>query len=199
VAARIAAQSLAKRGVDYVAEVRRLLDAALEVMAKHGTSSRARVADIVATAGLSNDAFYRHFPSKDALVAALLEDGTERLARYVEHQMGKEATPEDKIRRWVEGVLSQTQGEVATTTQAVLWNGGNIGAGDRQRHEPSEVLAPLLHGPLRELGLDDPELTASLLAHAVLGRMSHHLWSERRPARREVDEITAFCLRSVAP
>ncbi len=31
-------------------------------------ASRPRVADIVAAAGLSNDAFYRHFPSKDALL-----------------------------------------------------------------------------------------------------------------------------------
>jgi AcrR family transcriptional regulator len=89
VAARIARRALAKRGADYESEVRRLLDAALEVMRQGGTTSRARVADIVAAAGLSNDAFYRHFPSKDALVAALLEDGAERLASYVAHQMGQ--------------------------------------------------------------------------------------------------------------
>src|SRR5437660_5249790 len=83
VAARIAAQTLAKRSPDYESEVRRLLDAALEVIAKHGTAARARVADIVAAAGLSNDAFYRHFPSKDALVCAIIEDGTQRLASYV--------------------------------------------------------------------------------------------------------------------
>ena len=43
----------------------------------------------MAVSGLSNDAFYRHFPSKDALVAALLEDGAERLAGYVAHQMAQ--------------------------------------------------------------------------------------------------------------
>src|SRR6266704_2895492 len=86
---RIAQETLARRGADYVGEVRRLLDAALDVMRERGTVSRARVADIVAAAGLSNDAFYRHFPSKDALVAALLEDGAERLASYVAHQMDK--------------------------------------------------------------------------------------------------------------
>ena len=51
-----------------------------------GTTSRPRVADIVAEAGLSNDAFYRHFASKDALVAALVEDGagaTGRLRRRI--------------------------------------------------------------------------------------------------------------------
>ncbi len=87
VLARIAQRTLAKRGVGYASEVRRLLDAALEVMRQGGTASRPRVADIVA-AGLSNDAFYRHFPSKDALVGVidqlqpggLTEPGTDPLA-----------------------------------------------------------------------------------------------------------------------
>ncbi len=74
-----------------------------ELMARCGTTSRPRVADIVAAAGLSNDAFYRHFSSKDALVAAILEDGTERLTSYLAHQMAKEPTPERQVRRWVDG------------------------------------------------------------------------------------------------
>src|SRR5271155_1625827 len=112
VAARIAAHTLAKRGADYTDEVRGLLDAALTVIGEMGTSARVRVADIVAVAGVSNDTFYRHFPSKDALIIALLEDGTERLASYISHQMQKAAAPEDKVRCWVEGMLSQTRGRV---------------------------------------------------------------------------------------
>ncbi len=48
VPARIAQRTLAKRGAGYASEVRRLLDAALEVMRQGGTASRPRVADIVA-------------------------------------------------------------------------------------------------------------------------------------------------------
>lgn len=195
VAARVAAQTLAKRGTDYLDEVRRLLDAALTVMAREGTSGRARVVDIVAEAGLSNDAFYRHFPSKDALVAALLEDGTERLARYVSHQMSKESTPERQVRRWVEGILAQTNEPTAATTLAVLYNGGNVasGIGD-SRHNASEPLAALLHQPFHALGNAAPELPALLVAHAVVGRVSDHLWAQTRPRRDEIDAITEFCL-----
>ena len=129
VAARIAAGTLAKRGPDYTNEVRRLLDAAFTVMSRHGTTSRVRVADIVATAGMSNDTFYRHFPSKDALVIALLEDGTERLARLSGPPDGQGRVPRGKIRRWVEGVLAQTREQAAATTLAVLWNGSSVGDG----------------------------------------------------------------------
>src|SRR3954464_11273722 len=107
VAQRIAQRAMAKRGATYASEVRRLLDAGREVMRRCGTESRPRVADIVAEAGLSNDAFYRHFVSKDALVVAILEDGAARLRSYLEHQMGKEATAEGKVRRWVDGILAQ--------------------------------------------------------------------------------------------
>ncbi len=200
VAARIAAQTLAKRGADYASEIRRLLDAALEVMSEHGTTSRARVADIVARAGLSNDAFYRHFPSKDALVAALLEDGTERLASYIEHQMGKEPTPEGQVRRWVEGVLSQARGKVGATTLAVIWNGSSAGTGmSAGRHNASAPLAVLLHAPFTALGSTTPELHASLIAHAALGRVSDHLWSGTSPAGEEVDVISHFCIDAAVP
>lgn len=200
VATRIARRTLAERGAGYAAEVRALLDAALQVMVRCGTESRPRVADIVAAAGLSNDAFYRHFRSKDALVAALLEDGAQRLAGYLAHQMGKEDTPEGEVRRWVEGILSQAGGDVATSTRAVLWNGGSVGGGQASgRHPATGPLAALIRGPFATLGSADPDLDATLAAHAVLGTLSDHLWQRTRPTRAEVDAITGFCLRVVAP
>ena len=49
-----AREALARREAAYAEEVRRLLDAGLAVMQRCGTTSRPRVADIVAEAGLSN-------------------------------------------------------------------------------------------------------------------------------------------------
>jgi AcrR family transcriptional regulator len=195
VAARIARETLVARGPDYSAEVRALLDAGREVMRANGTRARARVADIVAAAGLSNDAFYRHFATKDALVVAILEDGTERLRSYLAHQMEKEAAPEQQLRRWVDGVLSQARDdEIAATTLAVAWNAGN--SGDRQSR-PAAVLATLVRGPFQELGSNDPELDASLAAHAVIGRLNDHLWQGTRPSQAEADHLTAFYLAAV--
>jgi AcrR family transcriptional regulator len=197
VADRIAGQTLAKRGAEYRGEVRRLMDAAMEVMQQCGTTSRPRVSDIVAAAGLSNEAFYRHFRSKDALVLALLEDGAERLKSYLAHQMAKDATPEGQVRRWVAGVLSQASGDIAAVTLAVLWNGGSVGEGLASgRHFASAPLGRLLEEPFAELGSEDPGTDASLAAHAVLGRLSDCLWQRRSPSRREVERVTAFCIRA---
>jgi AcrR family transcriptional regulator len=200
VAARVAAHTLSKRSPRYTDEVRRLLDAAFAVMAEHGTTSRVRVADIVARAGMSNDTFYRHFPSKEALVVALLEDGTDRLASYIAHQMSKEATPEGKVRRWVEGVMSQTREREATTTLAILWNGSSVGTGaPAGRHNPSIPLATLLVDPFAGLGSATPEMDASLVAHATLGKVSDYLWATGRPTRDEIERITVFCIDAATP
>ncbi|MBA2946769.1 helix-turn-helix transcriptional regulator [Streptomyces sp. PSKA28] len=51
------------------AEVDALLDAGLRLMTE-GAPRPPRVADIVAAAGLSNDAFYRAFSGRDALVSS---------------------------------------------------------------------------------------------------------------------------------
>jgi AcrR family transcriptional regulator len=193
VVARIAAESAARKGLDYSGEVRRLLDAGLEVMARNGTTAHARVADIVETAGLSNETFYRHFRSKNALVMAILEDGTVRLAGYVGHQMAKEASPEAKVRRWVEGVFTQTHGENAATTLAVVWSGSGLAMGaEANRHDASEPLAKLLHEPLASLGSVTPELDAMLIAHAVLGRVGDHLWARTEPSALELDRIVTL-------
>lgn len=197
VAARVAAQTLAARGEAYANEVRRLLDAALEVMRRCGTTSRPRVADIVVAAGLSNEAFYRHFPSKDALVAALLDDGADRLRSYLEHQMAKIRGPEQQVRRWIEGVLAQSDADIAATTRAVLWNGGSAGPESSGRHFASTSVGALLREPLAELGSTDPELDASLVAHAVFGRLTDALWQESQPSRAEIDHLVAFALAAI--
>ncbi|QIX52665.1 helix-turn-helix transcriptional regulator [Rhodococcus sp. DMU1] len=200
VASRIAQRSLAKREAGYAGEVRRLLDAALDVIRQRGTTMRPRVADIVAAAGLSNDAFYRHFPSKDALVAALLEDGTERLHSYLAHQMEKEPTPERRVHRWVAGVLSQGVQDSAATTRAVLWNAGTL-AEDTITGPPSPSgrLAVLLIPPFAELGSADAAFDATLVAHATIGTLTDSLWRRTTPTDADIDRTTAFCLRVVSP
>ncbi|MBH0780771.1 TetR/AcrR family transcriptional regulator [Nocardia bovistercoris] len=200
VAARIAKKTLAKRGADYADEVRRLLDAALTVMTAGGIAARPRVADIVAAAELSNDAFYRHFPSKDALVAALLEDGAERLARYAAHQMDKESDPRERMRSWVAAILAQADERAAAATLAVLWNAAGPGlALEAGPGVVGSALATLLRDTLVELGSAAPDSDALSIAHVAVGTLADLLRQRSGPTDAEVDRITAFCLRALTP
>ena len=77
-----------------------------------------------------------------------------------------------------------------------LWNAGSVGDGTVSgRPSTSAPLAAVVREPLAELGSADPDLDASLVAHAVVGALSDHLWHRTRPTRAEIDHIVAFCLR----
>jgi AcrR family transcriptional regulator len=192
-------RALAKRQAVYADEVQRLLDAGLEVMRRTGTAETPRVADIVRQAGLSNQAFYRHFAGKEDLVAAIVEAGMHRLAGYLRHQIGKDDSPEDQIRRWVEGIMSQAaNSEVAHSTRAVLWNRGHLGDHNRESNVLSnEVFAELLVEPLARFGSRDPRRDASVICHAAMGRMNEFLWRPLRPQPADTAHLVRFCLAAV--
>jgi AcrR family transcriptional regulator len=59
---------------------RRLVEAAATVFAEYGYSA-ARIADMVRMAGISHGNFYRHFPGKDEVLLAVLEEPLEELRR----------------------------------------------------------------------------------------------------------------------
>ena len=195
VAARIAAQTAVRRRPDYVSEVRRLLDSARRVIARTGTASSARVADIVAEAGLSNDAFYRHFPSKDALIAALVEDGAEHLSAGIARKMAEESTPEGKLRCWVDAMLAATQAPTASWTLSLLDNSTNLNTGiPTGKHVASAPFRRLLREPFVALGSTDPDLDADLATHAIVGRVAAHLWARTQPSTEEAEHLHRFCL-----
>src|SRR5436309_15299752 len=123
VADRTVERALAPRHSVYAEEVRRLIDAGVAVM-RDGQSTNPRVSEIVAQAGLSNQAFYRHFRSKDELLLAILDDGLRQLVGYLEHQMAKEHSGIGRVRTWVEGVLAQAANEeAAEATRPFVLNG----------------------------------------------------------------------------
>jgi hypothetical protein len=94
-------------------------------------------------------------------------------------------------------VLSQANDDIAASTLPVLWNAGGVGNGaSTGRHFASAPLAGLLHEPFAGLGSADPELAATLVAHAVLGRLSDHLWQRSKATPREVRRVVEFCLRT---
>jgi len=196
---RATRRALARHQAAYTDEVRRLLEAGLAVMRRCGTTRSPRVADILGEAGLSRDAFYRHFASKEDLVAAIVEAGAERLVGYLRHQMSKESDPADQLERWIHGVLSQAANpEVAHATRAVLWNGGQIGDGSRSAAVTSDgPLAELIVGPLAELGSVDSRRDAALVTYAAMGLMRESLWQYVSPSPEDEAHLLGFCTAAV--
>ena len=70
----------------------RLLDAALEIFTQYGYNDTA-IDEIARASETSKGGLYFHFPSKQALFLALLDEASEALLRRVESAMATEADP----------------------------------------------------------------------------------------------------------
>jgi AcrR family transcriptional regulator len=178
-------------------EVEALLAAGLRLMRVGGRPPR--VADIVAEAGLSNDAFYRYFASKDDLVAAIVDDGARRLVAHVEHQIAKSRDPRAQLRLAVETVMKQAADpEVAATTRAVIGNATRPVTGTPHGMvQLVEWLADALCEPVTRLGSSDPRAHARLAASTAVSTMQWSMWSEVTPTKRDVDAVVSFVLAGV--
>ncbi len=75
----------------------RILDAAFEAVATHGLS-RLTMDDVARLAGLARQTVYRYFPSKDALVVALVEREEEAFIEGVRAANDKHERLEDVMR-----------------------------------------------------------------------------------------------------
>src|SRR5258708_2072502 len=100
-ARRAIERSTAERQASYVEEIRLLVDAAFRLIEKTG-SFDPPLRDILKTSGLSTQAFYKHFRSKDELLLVLLDDGRRQLLGYLQHRMDKASTPAGRVRAWIE-------------------------------------------------------------------------------------------------
>lgn len=198
VADRIARRAVADREAEYAAEVRRLLDAGLAVISRLGTKSSPRVADIVAEAGLSNDVFYRHFKSKDDLVSAIVEMGTDRLLHRLIQRMDAVDTAEEKIGRWIAGVFHQaSKPEVADLVRATMWNAARVSDDTSQRIAARETITRPIIALVAELGSSDPERDARMICQSTMALMELFLWRREKPTTVDLDHLIGFCLHAV--
>jgi AcrR family transcriptional regulator len=194
----LALRSLGGKYEAYVDEVRRLVAAGFEVMRRTG-SLDPRVSEIVKEAGLSNQAFYRHFRSKDELLVALLDDGLRQLVEYIEHVLDSERTAEAKVRRWVRCVMAQAGGrDAAERTRPFVLNSLRLAQQfpDEVRRSEAALMAPL-EAALRDMGGRDPARDAAAIYRLVMGTMHACLVAGERPRPPDIDHLTGFALAAV--
>ncbi|MGW0947589.1 TetR/AcrR family transcriptional regulator [Streptomyces sp. NPDC002623] len=177
-----------------------LMDAGLALMVA-SDGRRPRVADIVTAAGSSNDAFYRCFDGKDALVEAIVLRGARTVVGYVRRCMGRavDAGPEARLRAGLTALVRQaSDAELARQTRAVLANA--TGAAPHAGHVDVvlvDALAALFAQPAAELGAGDPLRAARTTAAAAVASLQYWLFTEEVPRPAEVEHLVGFLLAGV--
>ncbi|MFC4000582.1 TetR/AcrR family transcriptional regulator [Prauserella oleivorans] len=90
----------------------RLLVEATDLFARHGVD--ASLEDVAKAAGVGIGTLYRHFPSRDALIEALLRTRFDSLAATAEHLL-RHPSPAEAVRIWARGFA-----ETATTFHGLV-------------------------------------------------------------------------------
>ena len=201
---RAVERALAGRQQAYRQEVVRLAEAARAIAAETG-SLEPKVSEIVSRSGLSNQAFYRHFRSRDELMLAVLDQGLRELTEYLGRRMEGAHEPVAKIRRWVEGVAAQaTDPEAARATRPFV--AGSAYLIERFPEEASRSARSLVE-PLRaaieeavsagQLASADPERDAAAIFELAMGWMQRQLRANTAPSATDVEHLVDFCVRGL--
>ena len=193
---------MAQRGTSYVQEVQRIVDATYAVIARTG-SFDPKLRDILQESGLSTQAFYKHFRSKDELMLVLLDDGRRRLVGYLTHLMDKENTPAEKIQAWIEGVLTQAlDADVAARTRPFVAYQDRLAEQFPEEQQQSvDLLIGLLSAVIADLPGARSKVSVSRDAKAIyelsFGTLHWHLSHGTHPSNAEANHIVEFSLRGV--
>src|SRR3954447_14220094 len=98
-------QTPAQANETRASERRALIDAGLTVLRRRG-SDGCTVADVLAEAGLSTRAFYRHFASKDELVLAIYERDAQPTHVRLRDRLDAAASPRAALEVWIDETLA---------------------------------------------------------------------------------------------
>lgn len=189
-------RALSRRRGDAEREVAAILDAAL-VVAERAAPNPPRVADIVAEAGTSNQAFYRYFGGKEELLRAVLVRGIDRLHSYLAHQVEKARDPAEQVEAWIRGVLAQVVDRTAARqSRAIVRNLEGRTAAEAGDDRLGQV-RDLLRAALTAAGSTQAELDANAVFHAAFGVMGRHAQQGTAPTPEECAHLVRFCLAAV--
>lgn len=196
---RAISRPLDERHASYAADVSRLVEATYAVISRTGRLDPT-VRDILREAGLSTQAFYRHFSSKDELLVVLLEDGRRQLTQYLAHRMSRASTPADKIRAWVEGVLAQAvDPEAAVRTRPFVIHVERLAEAfpEQQQASVAALIAPLRDAIRQACGPADADDCAVNVYRLVFGALADFIRQRAAPSADQIGSIVGFSLRGV--
>jgi AcrR family transcriptional regulator len=192
-------RSLGDRRTQYADEIERVLEATYDLIERSGNVDPS-LRDILAATGLSTQAFYRYFQSKDELFLLLLDDGRRRLVASLERRMQRASTPATRVRAWVEGVLAQASDSRAAgrTKPFVTDQDRLVETFPIEQQASVDLLVDLLAGAIVALhGSANARDDAVVVYRAVFATLREHLIQGTRPTTAETDHLVHFCLSGI--
>ena len=205
-AGRAVERTVAGRRAEYEAEMRRIVETTFSLIQRTGSLDPS-MRDILAASGISTQAFYRYFASKDELMLVLLDEGRRRLMDTLERRMRNADSAADRLRAWIEGVLAQaTNAAAAARTRPWVLSEQHLSTLFSEEQQSSvDLLVGLLHEPihgLRGSGNGSPEQVANvaiIVYRLTFATLRAHLAAGTKPTKDEICALVSFCLQGARP
>ncbi len=136
----------------------RILDAALDVFSRKGYRA-VRLDEIVVEADTSHSAVFFHFPNKERIFLALVDQLADLLERRVTEAIEEQSTGMDRVRVALETCLD-TFGRYRRAAKILLVQAVGLGTVfEAKRNQVTERFAHLIEGYLQE-AIDNDEIDA---------------------------------------
>lgn len=159
---------------DDESERRLLLDGAFNALRDQGRDFT--INDVLTRAGVSTRSFYRHFESKDALLAAMYTRDAEQAASRLRRRLAECPDPESAVSAWIDEIFSFLR--VRRRAERVTVLGSLLGQVNSEFENVAASGRDLLVAPLRDAiaqGIAsgrftdaDAGLTSELVATSVM-------------------------------
>jgi len=199
-ARRAVDRTVAGRQAEYEREMSRIVETTFELVRTTGTVDPS-MREILAATGLSTQAFYRYFASKDECMLAVLDEGRRRLLATLERRMQRARTAPERISAWIEGVLAQASGPAGARTRPWVANEQRLAERFPDEHDASvAVLVALLVPPVSELGgvdAGEARLAASFVYRVTFASLQAALARGSGVSSTEASALVEFCLTGV--
>jgi AcrR family transcriptional regulator len=186
-------------------DVRRtIVGAATEALREHGVRSLS-VAAVLDRADLSTRAFYRHFESKDHVVAAVFYETAQVEKRRLKRNMAKTASPVEAVASWIDGRLDLAfDDNIKSDLRQLSLEAQSQMFAAPELIQPAfeEMLKPLIDQLSRGLSTGvfhdiNPAAEARLIQGAVWASTQRH-WAGSHSEPAEVrSRVLRFCLRGL--
>lgn len=173
--------------------VRRILDAARDVLIDRGYegASTNRIAEV---AGISPGSLYQYFPNKDVIIAAVIDDYTDDIARTVTSHIAQHiGTPDElAILRETLDVLLDAMEEQPELLRALIEHVPRLGLGDKTTDFEQRVgQLAIVHLRLRSQAAKHTETIVWIAVRAVEHLMVRYVLDQPPIDRNEfLDELT---------
>jgi len=186
-------------------DVRRTIVAAASKSVREQGVRGLSVSVVLDRAGLSTRAFYRHFDSKDQLVAAVFLEMARAEKRRLRRRMAEATTPVEAVAAWIDGRLDLAFDEnIKSDLRRLSLEAQSQMFASPELIQPAyaEMLEPLVEQLQRGLdqGLfhDIDPLTEAQSVQGVVWASTERQWAARDCERADVREhALRFCLRGL--